>query len=510
MPYYHLILNALMGSFVADEDAWIRKVADKDKRSQEKAMIRLSSKEEKTTIQVFGSAQPPTKDDEQMFEGNPRTSNALLQTTRSSLLLEGEGSLTKKIRTGKKKLCKADLEGSAFNLVKAFHKNGVFLQYHMDECHKLLTNKFLEWEAELGMIMRKLSLILKKYIRPVPQFMAPDHSSSGPVLHEITSDQIRSDLTPNRQEMSVENVSSGLVPQGLKASDYDNSDPVPPRQNVVPTCRGRQIVTQGRGIDFEESFAQLPFAWEAVGFLLLRSTQVFSKSISMDVKMAFLNGPLKEEVYVAQPEGFIDPDHPEKVYLLRKALYVLKQAPRVWGDEILFRKFFLGLQIHQSPKAFSDADHVGCLDTRKSTPGGIQFLGDKLVSWMSKKQNCTAMSSAEAEYVALSASGAQEIHSNIMHKAEQHSPYKAQPILTLPEDLVFASCQMDWYEMLTPVELEFQINCVLHRFGRQTSSILNANCKKAMNLLKKGLLIQGEAKTTSKRYRIFTKGQKQS
>ncbi|GJS36073.1 hypothetical protein Tco_0534455 [Tanacetum coccineum] len=57
--------------------------------------------------------------------------------------------------------------------------------------------------------------------------------------------------------------------------------------------------------------------------------------------------------------------------------------------------------------AFSDADHAGCVDTRKSTSGGIQFLGDKLVSWMSKKQNCTAMSSAKAEYVALSASCAQ-------------------------------------------------------------------------------------------------------
>ncbi|GKF36276.1 hypothetical protein Tco_0113034 [Tanacetum coccineum] len=57
--------------------------------------------------------------------------------------------------------------------------------------------------------------------------------------------------------------------------------------------------------------------------------------------------------------------------------------------------------------AFSDADHAGCLDTRKSTSGGIQFLGDKLVSWMSKKQDCTAMSTAEAEYVALSASCAQ-------------------------------------------------------------------------------------------------------
>ncbi|GKF20144.1 hypothetical protein Tco_0068782 [Tanacetum coccineum] len=57
--------------------------------------------------------------------------------------------------------------------------------------------------------------------------------------------------------------------------------------------------------------------------------------------------------------------------------------------------------------AFSDADHAGCLNTRKSTSGGIQFLGDKLVSWMSKKQNCIVMSSAEVEYVVLSASCAQ-------------------------------------------------------------------------------------------------------
>ncbi|GJY85380.1 retrovirus-related pol polyprotein from transposon TNT 1-94 [Tanacetum coccineum] len=57
--------------------------------------------------------------------------------------------------------------------------------------------------------------------------------------------------------------------------------------------------------------------------------------------------------------------------------------------------------------AFSDADHAGCVDTCKSTSRGIQFLGDKLISWMSKKQNYTAMSSAEAKYVALSASCAQ-------------------------------------------------------------------------------------------------------
>ncbi|GJX80309.1 hypothetical protein Tco_0328458 [Tanacetum coccineum] len=57
--------------------------------------------------------------------------------------------------------------------------------------------------------------------------------------------------------------------------------------------------------------------------------------------------------------------------------------------------------------AFLNADHAGCLDTRKSTSRGIQLLSEKLVNWMSKKQDCTAMSTAEIEYVALSASCAQ-------------------------------------------------------------------------------------------------------
>ncbi|GKF28590.1 hypothetical protein Tco_0094932, partial [Tanacetum coccineum] len=71
------------------------------------------------------------------------------------------------------------------------------------------------------------------------------HISSGLVLHQMMSDHNSSDLAPQRQEMSVENVSSGLVPQGQKASDYDNSDPVPPRQNVVPTAEKTDSSQQG-------------------------------------------------------------------------------------------------------------------------------------------------------------------------------------------------------------------------------------------------------------------------
>ncbi|GKC19397.1 hypothetical protein Tco_1021547 [Tanacetum coccineum] len=57
---------------------------------------------------------------------------------------------------------------------------------------------------------------------------------------------------------------------------------------------------------------------------------------------------------------------------------------------------------YMSLTAYADADHAGCQDTRRSTSGSAQFLGDKLVSWSSKKQKSTDISSTEAEYIALS------------------------------------------------------------------------------------------------------------
>nr|GFA74993.1 hypothetical protein [Tanacetum cinerariifolium] len=112
---------------------------------------------------------------------------------------------------------------------------------------------------------------------------------------------------------------------------------------------------------------------------------------------------------------------------------------------------------------FLDVDHAGCIDSRKSTSGGIQFLGDKLVSWMSKKQNCTAMSSAEAEYVALSASSLPyQAHPYYvsLHKGTGSKWYKTKYQLadmftkSLPEERFKYLARRIGMRCLTPAELE--------------------------------------------------------
>ncbi|GJU11757.1 retrovirus-related pol polyprotein from transposon TNT 1-94 [Tanacetum coccineum] len=249
-----------------------------------------------------------------------------------------------------------------------------------------------------------------------------------------------------------------------------------------------QRFRQEKGIDFEESFAPVARI-EAIRIFVANAAHKNMIIYQMDVKMAFLNGELKEEVYVSQPEGFVDQDNPSHVYKLKKALYGLKHAPRAWydmlssffisqkfakgavdatlftrhvGNDILLGKpvdatLYRGMigslmyltssrpdlnydvclcaQYQAKPTekhlqavkrifrylngtinmglwyskdtdmsltAYADADHAGCQDTRRSTSGSAQFLGDKLVSWSSKKQKSTAISSTEAEYIALS------------------------------------------------------------------------------------------------------------
>ncbi|GKC27856.1 retrovirus-related pol polyprotein from transposon TNT 1-94, partial [Tanacetum coccineum] len=87
------------------------------------------------------------------------------------------------------------------------------------------------------------------------------------------------------------------------------------------------------GIDFKESLAPIA-RLEAVWIFIANAAYKSFPIYQMDVKTAFLNGPLKEEVYENQPERFVDPHHPHKVCRLKKSLYGLKQAPRAWYNEL--------------------------------------------------------------------------------------------------------------------------------------------------------------------------------
>nr|GEU99488.1 uncharacterized mitochondrial protein AtMg00810-like [Tanacetum cinerariifolium] len=139
----------------------------------------------------------------------------------------------------------------------------------------------------------------------------------------------------------------------------------------------------------------------------------------------FLNGELKEEVYVSQLEGFVDQDNPSHVCAIDLMLFTQKT-----GNDLLMAKptekhlnavkrifrylkgtINIGLWYSKdtgmSLTVYADADHTGCEDTRRSTSGCAQFFGDKLVSWSSNKQKSIMISSTKAEYIALSGCCAQ-------------------------------------------------------------------------------------------------------
>nr|GEY83419.1 hypothetical protein [Tanacetum cinerariifolium] len=259
---------------------------------------------------------------------------------------------------------------------------------------------------------------------------------------------------------------------------------------------GQGISTRGKN-SFEESFSPVARI-EAINIFIANAASKNMTIYQMDVKTTFLNDELKEEVYVSQPEGFVNPDHPTHVYHLKKALYWLNQAPRAcprgifinqskfafeilknFGmdscdpvntpmmDRLKLNEDPLGITVDQtrfrsmvgslmyltasrpdlvfdvcmcvryqaSPTkkhlealkrvfrylkgtinwglwylkdtaialtAYADADHAECQDTQRSTSGSAQFLGEKLVSWSSKKHKSIAISTIEVEYIAMS------------------------------------------------------------------------------------------------------------
>nr|GEW30536.1 hypothetical protein [Tanacetum cinerariifolium] len=156
-----------------------------------------------------------------------------------------------------------------------------------------------------------------------------------------------------------------------------------------------KVYAQKEGVDFEESFAPVA-RLEAVRLFITYAAYKSFNVYHMDVKRAFLYGPLKEEV-VGTPMATkhlnadlsgTPVDQTKYHSMVGALMYLTASRPDI--VHATYTDFEL--------TAFSNSDHAGCLDSRKSTSGGIQFLGgDKLVSWSSKKQDCTSMSSAEAE-----------------------------------------------------------------------------------------------------------------
>jgi hypothetical protein len=112
-------------------------------------------------------------------------------------------------------------------------------------------------------------------------------------------------------------------------------------EHGVVTRNKARLVAQGytqvEGLDFGETYASVA-RLKSIRILIAYGTNHNFKLYQIDVKSAFLNGPLQERVYVEQPPGFEYPKKPNHVYLLHKALYGLKQAPRAWYDCL---KFFL-------------------------------------------------------------------------------------------------------------------------------------------------------------------------
>nr|GFC56460.1 uncharacterized mitochondrial protein AtMg00810-like [Tanacetum cinerariifolium] len=227
---------------------------------------------------------------------------------------------------------------------------------------------------------------------------------------------------------------------------------------------------QEEGIDFEESFAPVA-RMEAIRIFLAYDAHNSFTVFQIDVKTVFLHGSLKEEVYVCQPEGFIDSKY--VLEILRKygmescdpvgtpmeikdkldldqngtpvdatkyrsmigaLMYLKSSRPDIVHATCLCARYLAkptekhlkevkrifrylrgtlntGLWYMKDSSfeltGFSDVDYARCKDTFKSTLGGAQFLGEKLVSWSSKKQDCMALSIAKAEYVSLSACCAQ-------------------------------------------------------------------------------------------------------
>ncbi|GKE57584.1 retrovirus-related pol polyprotein from transposon TNT 1-94 [Tanacetum coccineum] len=212
-----------------------------------------------------------------------------------------------------------------------------------------------------------------------------------------------------------------------------------------------RLVAQGfrqeEGIDFEQSFAPVARI-EAIRIFVANAANKNMTIFQMDVKTAFLNGELKEEVYVSQPEGFVDQDNPSHVYKLKKGTINMG----LWYSK----------DTGMSLTAYSDADHAGCQDTRRSTSGSAQFLGDKLVlAFQEAKEHC------DLNAIALSCN-------NIQHSRAKHIDVRYHFIKDQVEngivELYFVRTEYQLADIFTKPLLRERFNFLIEKLGMRSMS----------------------------------------
>nr|GFA58156.1 retrovirus-related Pol polyprotein from transposon TNT 1-94 [Tanacetum cinerariifolium] len=162
--------------------------------------------------------------------------------------------------------------------------------------------------------------------------------ADSPMLTSIDQDALLTSI-PSKQEQEKPPIISQGVEESPKTPHFHN-DPLHEdstsqgsSSNVRPFHTPFKLIgyTQEDGIDFKEPFAPMARI-EAIRIFVGNAATKNMTIYQMDVKTAFLNGKLREVVYVSQLEGFIDPNKPNHVYRFKKALHSLKQAPHMWYD----------------------------------------------------------------------------------------------------------------------------------------------------------------------------------
>ncbi|GJR75301.1 retrovirus-related pol polyprotein from transposon TNT 1-94 [Tanacetum coccineum] len=194
-----------------------------------------------------------------------------------------------------------------------------------------------------------------------------------------------------------------------------------------------------------ESFA--PVAYLEVIRIFIANVATKNMTIyQMDVKTAFLNGELREVVYVSQPEGFVDPDKPNHVYRLKNALYGLKQAPRAWYD--MLSCFLLSQEFSKSavdPTLFTKKARRDILLISQS-PKGIFINQSNYALEIIKKYGMLSTDPVDTPMVDKSKLD-KDLQGKLVNLTHYHRMIGSSMYLTSSRpDHVFAVCMYAWYQ----------------------------------------------------------------